>query len=250
MPRHLTNETGLKALRDIVIERYGEDRTLALDILLSLAIDSDEVIRGSSIRLVADKLFADMRGTVPSKIQEFAVESLKAGIATANEEGCPVAELERRSWLFTALCAQKHELLHDMAKCYVTANEVGQNVLLKLGKQLGGQLGTDSNPAIDLIRGKSEEEGTKAAGPDGVEELALTVLNGIIKKYGRPSDAVVDAAYARFRMSGDARFLEAVLSGLSRKVLLAVLGDLVNLSYSSAKARRLRKVREMNVRAV
>lgn len=224
------NERGLTALHDIVAERCGDDRNLALNIVLGLSVDADEVIRGPCIRMVADRLYSDLKGAVPGIIEKFAVDNLRDGIEKA-EEG--VKDLERCAWLFSTLVMQKHGLLEDMATCYGKAGEKAKEVLLKHGKILGEQLGTDSEPTITLIRGAAvAEDGSDDASPNGVEDLALTVLNGIIKKYGRPSRALVDAACDRFKASKDSRFLAAVLSGLDRDMLTSFLGDLVSLSYS------------------
>lgn len=228
------NELALKALHDIICGRFGTDRAQALDILLSLAVDPDDVIRGPVIRLVANRLFCDLQGTVPLSIEAYSLSKL-TGAITGAQAADGTAELERCTWLITALCAQKHELLHELAKAYILADEAAREVLLNRAKLLSGQLGADSPAAIALIRsrhGDAAQNGQNDA--DDNKDFALTILRGIIKKYGKPIGTLVEAACVRFGSTSDARFLEAVLSGLSRSQLMKYLGDLVELAASSA----------------
>lgn len=236
------NELALRALHDIICGRYGTDRTQALNILLSLSVDQDDVIRGPVIRLVADRLYCDLHGSVPSSIEDYALRKLTTAITAAKMEDDAIAELERSTWLITALCAQKHDLLHELAKGYLLADEGARTVLLNRAKLLSSQLGPEPASAIALIRGRhaaplkgNNSANNDAPMTDGIEDFALIMLSGIIKKYGKPAPVLVDAACVRFGSSHDARFLEAVLSGLSRDQLIHYLDDLIKLAALSAK---------------
>lgn len=226
------SKLGLTTLRDVVIERAGNDRKQCLEQLLLFTVDEEPVLRGPAIRLVANKLFVDRSGTVPDAIESFALTSLSNGIATVtkygeNEE--TLSQLERGSMLITALCAQKHELLRLMASTYASASEPAQRVVLSRAKDLAGHLGMDSEPVLQLIRGTLMSDNNSTSG-DGLEGLALELVLALVKKFGRPTRALVDAACARCDLCSDLKFVTAVLSGLKRAEVVRYLDGIVHSS--------------------
>lgn len=218
-------EFALGALRDIILERAGNDRSDALEAVLELAVDKDDVIRGPTIRLVAGSLYSELAPATRCRIEAFAFDGLSLAIASAQEDTAEnQAHLEHRSWLVAALCAQKHSLIHRIADAYVGASNKAKNVLLERAKVLSGQLGAEAPAVAELV----------ANGKKGGEEFALSILGGVVKKYGRPAKPIVDAGCARFSATTDARFLEAVVTGMTRDQLVKHLADLVKYCAKDA----------------
>jgi len=220
------NEFALHTLRDIVLERYGTDRKEALEILLSLAIDYDTVIRGPTIRLVAETLYNDLPGDVPVQIEAFTFDGLDKVIETiavskdattdTTSTHPSLSELEQRSWLACALVSQKQSLLGRFAESYTKASGAARELLHGRAKALSGQLGAQSTEMVQLIESDT-----------GAPDFALAILVGVVSKYGRPSTTLVEAACKRFDACGDVRFLDAILPGMGRELLQKYLGDLV-----------------------
>ena len=218
-------EFALAALRDIILERAGNDRTEALEAVLELAVDKDDVIRGPTIRLVAGSLYLELAPATRCRIEAFAFDGLLLSIANSQDDDAENrAQLEHRSWLVAALCAQKHALIHRIADAYVGASDAGKKVLLERAKTLSGQMGAEAPAVAELV----------ANGKKGDEEFALSILGGVVKKYGRPTKALVDAGCARFVSSRDARFLEAVVTGMTRDQLVTHMEDLVKYCAKDA----------------
>lgn len=229
---------GLYTLRDIVLKRPGNDRWTALSFLLNFTQHEDEVLSGPAIRLVANKIFVECAGEVPEAIEKHAIESLQKAIEELPESAKhdEVNHLERGSLLLTALCGQKPELLTKVAFAYSTAPQRAKKVLLSRSKDLAGHLGMSADPVIKLISGKllraELNRGDENIATDGLEELALEMLKAILKKFGKPSEELVEAAQQRYERSGDINFIIAVLSGLRKEALLKYLAPIVNVAHS------------------
>lgn len=227
-------KVGLHSLRDIVLKRPGEDRTKCLSLLLSFTTNDDEVLRGPSIRLVANHLFAECVGEVPQMIERHAVKSLNAAIQSLSENSTPdeLDSLERACLLLTALCGQKHTLLREIAKSYVSMTPAGRHILLQRAKSLAGELGMSSIPIVQLIAAKLLPMKPRKDGDtfetDGLEILALEVLRALLKKFGKPTEELVEAACTRHDITGNTAFIIAVLPGLRKESLLKHLAAIVN----------------------
>lgn len=230
---------GLHTLRDIVLERPGDDRSKCLLLLLDFTLHADEVLRGPSIRLVANKIFVECVGEVPEKIEKHAVDSLNSAIGNLSES--PTADeinsVDRGSLLLTALCGQKHELLREIASSYISARPAAKQVLLSRAKDLAAHLGMSAIPVIELISAKLLPMGPnvsdQASATDGLEELSLEVLRAVLKKFGKPTEEIVEAARLRYDLSGNTAFIIAVLPGLRKDALLKHLAAIVSSAYSA-----------------
>lgn len=230
---------GLHTLRDIVLKRPGNDRSKCLSLLLGFTVHGDEVLRGPSIRLVANKIFVECVGEVPRAIEKYAVESLNSAIRTLSE--VPTADdinsVERGSLLVTALCGQKHELLREIASLYINSPPAAKQVLLSRAKDLAAHLGMSAVPVIELISAKllpvHPVEQEEKSITDGLEELALEVLRAVLKKFGKPTEEIVEAARLRHDLSDNTAFIIAVLPGLRKEFLLKHLAAIVNSAYSA-----------------
>lgn len=229
---------GLHTLRDVVLKRPGDDRSNCLSLLLDFTLHEDEVLRGPAIRLVANKIFVECVGEVPKKIEKHAADSLTSAIGNLSET--PTAEeinsVERGSLLLTALCGQKHELLREIASSYISSRPAAKQVLLSRAKDLAAHLGMSAVPVIKLISAKLLPVGPKVAdqdpATDGLEELALEVLRAVLKKFGKPTEEIVEAARVRYDLSGNTAFIIAVLPGLRKEALLKHLAAIVRSAYS------------------
>lgn len=232
---------GLHTLRDIVLKRPGDDRAKCLSLLLGFTNHEDEVLRGPSIRLVANKIFAECVGEVPEAIEKHAVDSLSTAIGRLSEK--PTADelssVERASLLLTALCGQKHELLREIAASYISMQPAARHILLQRAKDLAGHLGMAAVPVILLIAGEllpvQPAADGDSSGTDGLEVLALEVLRALLKKFGRPTEEIVDAARTRYDLSGNTAFVIAVLPGLRKDSLLKYLAAIVSSVFGTAK---------------
>lgn len=229
---------GLYTLRDIVLKRPGNDRWTALSLLLDFTLHEDEVLSGPAVRLVANKIFAECAGELPEVIEKHAIASLQRASESLTEsaKSDEVKRVERGSLLLTALCGQKPELLSKIAYVFSTAPLHAKRVLLSRSKDLAGHLGMSAGSVVQLIGGTllttKEREGDRNAVSDGLEELALEMLQAILKKYGKPSEELVKAAQRRYDNGGSINFIIAVLSGLQREALVKYLEPIVDAACS------------------
>lgn len=237
---------GLQAYYNIIVERYGEDRKKCLAMLLKLTFEEDEVVRGHSIRLIADSIYVECGGDVPSTIQAFATNALESAVADLD---VPVTDekinaLDRASLLLTALCGQKHELLCILVTCYAKACDEGKVVLLRRSKDLAGHIGMSAEPILQLISGalipSKPLETDSNLNTDGAEGLALEVLQALLKKFGKPSEKIVEAAIRRYERKRNINFIISVLPGLRKNALQEHLPALVEASVQNAKVEELR----------
>lgn len=231
---------GLGTLRDIVMYRPGDDRWSALSLLFTFTTHEDEVLRGPAVRLVANKIFVESAGVLAEQIQKKALNTLQSAINNLSDpvKDEEVTRIERGSQLVAALCGQKQELLSDFAAVYKCAPARAQRVLLARAKDLAVQLGMGSTPIIALVSGNllSSPVTDKLDTPksDGLELLALDMLKAVLKKFGKPSEQMVQAAQQRYESSRDIRFIIAVLAGLKKKALLKYLPALVEATHGDS----------------
>lgn len=232
---------GLQTLRDVVVERSGEDGKKCLTLLLQYTHDEDEVLRGPAIRLVANKIFVESSAEISRLIEDHAVGVLSramSALAEANPRDIDV--LDRSSLLLTALCGQKHELLVSMAMSYAEAGLEGKKVLLRRARDLAGHLGMSAKPILDLLGGTlmpvQHEEDQSGCASDKLDELALEILRALLKKFGKPTNEIVEAACRRYETSRNTDFIVAVLPGLQREALLRYLAPVVEKTVQSEAA--------------
>lgn len=227
----------LHTLRDIVIKRPGNDRSVCLLMLLEFTLHEDEVLRGPAIRLIANKIFVECVGDVPEAIEKYATSSLKTAIGKLSEvpTTAEVNQVERGSLLLTALCGQKQELLREVALLYTEAPSVAKTVLLARAKDLAAHLGLTAPPIVKLISAEllSPTSTSSERSGDGLEELALQVLRALLKKFGKPTDEIVAAAEKRYEDGRNTDFIIAVLPGLKKEGILRHLPAIVNTSFVS-----------------
>lgn len=251
---------GLSTLRDIVLERPGLDRDRCLNILLQFAVDSDGILRAPTIRLVVGKLFQGLTGTIPERVEAFAVEAFLSssefvaregtkpeiqsslpdsgdsidpsnGEATSVEVGVPsdeaagISHLERNIWLLTALCAKKESLLVVLITSFLNSSPAARDIIISRVKEIAGELGPESEAIMALVRG--EDEPYDSNSPEmGDLALAVTVAS-MVKAGSLPPDCLVEAVRLRYDRTKDARLLSAVLTGLQKNQLLTYLPVLV-----------------------
>lgn len=230
---------GLQTLRDVIVERSGKDRRTSLSLLLGFAAHDDEVLRGPAIRLLANKIYVECQGEVSEIIEGHAADCLEkafaelSGSATDDE----ISALDRGSLLLTALCGQKHTLLGTIASFYAKAPDAGKQVLLRRAKDLAGHIGMSARPILDLIGGQllplETPDSNSDTSTDGIEGLALEVLRALLKKFGKPSEEVVEAARLRYEVRKNTDFIIAVLPGLPKQALLRYLAAVVESAMST-----------------
>lgn len=244
---------GLTTLRDIVLERPGPDRNRSLSRLLQFTIDEDDILRGPSIRLVVSKLYEDMSGSIPERVEAFAIKSLSEAVDTLQPASADVPEadvanrekedssapaagdaslLERNIWLFTALCAKKESLLSQFAIIYSEAPVTARPIVLARAKDVAGQLGPECKELVALVRGESAPYDQDSK--DLVDLAVALTAASMAKAGGLPPDSLVDAVRQRYDQSKDARLLLTILTGLQRNQLLSYLPVLVKMEGDGA----------------
>ncbi|CAN8075055.1 unnamed protein product [Agarophyton chilense] len=219
---------GLSALRHIISERPGNDRSICLNLLLGLAFHDDEVLRGPAIRLLANQVFSESSKDVAQAIENCAVKALKDAIDHGDAEG---SNLDRDSLLLAALCGKKEDLLKVLASGYVAASPSGQEILLSRTRELAQHAGVSCSAMLDLISGKLSPSPLFGLNDDrfseGTATMAIEVLKILMKKSSKPSKEVVSAAQIRHENSKRIEFIIPVLPGLSRKSILLHMAAIV-----------------------
>eukprot|EP00178_Gracilaria_changii_P003672 TRINITY_DN1550_c0_g1_i1.p1 TRINITY_DN1550_c0_g1~~TRINITY_DN1550_c0_g1_i1.p1 ORF type:complete len:1301 (+),score=209.58 TRINITY_DN1550_c0_g1_i1:2867-6769(+) len=219
---------GLGALRHIICERPGNDRSICLELLLNLAFHSDEVLRGPAIRLLANQVFSESSQEVAGVIEARAIKALKEAVDGGNPQE---SNLDRDSLLLTALCGKKNELLNVLASGYVSASSVGKMVILSRAKELAEHAGTMCPSLLDLISGKMTPSPHFGLNKEQFSEetttMAVEVLRILMKKSSKPLKQVVEAAQTRYENNKRIEFIIPVLPGLSKKSILSHLVAIV-----------------------
>mmetsp|Transcript_5753 Transcript_5753/g.17138 ORF Transcript_5753/g.17138 Transcript_5753/m.17138 type:complete len:1243 (+) Transcript_5753:257-3985(+) len=212
---------GLGLLSDIVIERTGENRRTALEELLTYATCDDHVLRGPSIRLVTNKLL-ELK-TAEGEIEDFALkrveESVRETDSMATEEAQPNIshELTQQLQLFLALCVNKPQLITQLAEIFEHAAVKHQDVILDSVEDIAKQIGADSEPLLELVRGDVAP---------GADRLALKLLKALTADQ-KPPEALIEAAKSRFLSKKKSRFILPVVKYLDKQAIVQLLPELL-----------------------
>jgi hypothetical protein len=261
----------LSAIKELLMYRPPA-RKQCLEIILPLTGHAMEIIRTSTIKLATSLFSNDAFSTPiiehalellesvcianPDEETRAANEAAAAaatkaedvdamvGIVTVKEEE-PAApegersqqqlsedEIRRRVLLFFALCAKKHEMLHDIVDVYVRCNSANvRKVIHREAPPLIRAIGQGSPAITAVVQGF----------PRGAETFILQILH-VLTESATPAPQLVELGVKAFREYDDARFLIPVISGLSTQDTIAFLPRLIVLPTALVKTQVFQKL--------
>lgn len=174
-----------------------------------------------------------MTGLVSVKQEEIpaAVEA-PAVLTSSGHQQLSEDEVRRRLLLFFALCAKKHDLLHDIVDLYVRCNSANaRKVIHREAPPLIRAIGQNSPAISDVVRGF----------PRGAETFILQILH-VLTETTLPTPQLVELGIQAYKEYDDARFLIPVLSGLSTADAVAALPRLIILPVTLVKTQIFQKL--------
>lgn len=210
---------GLNTLRDLVFERPSLRRA-CLNLSLTCAMHKNEGLRTKAISLVADTLYpvAYLQGDIES----FALKALRQ-LTTRGDKASP-DEVGRHMELFFALCAKKHDLLHELLSMFARASKVQRQVMNKKVTALAKEI-PSSSPSL-LIAVESP--------PRGSEILLLLMLHSMAEKGALPKQ-LVRAVHALYRKNGDPRFLVPIFADMPKADAIDFMPKFVELPEAARR---------------
>lgn len=226
----------LLVLATMAMDRPGKDRDKSLRMLLNLACDNDDAVRGQTIRLISNKLFVDSDGELQEEIEKIVVDAFSSIVEDICKDPHPESKLrlerlERVSSLMTSLCGQKHELIRHIAEAFIKVPTVGKELLISKARDIAVHVGVKSEPLLTFVRGdllplKPLQSSTDWQ-TDGADNLAAQILHALVHKFGTSDDGVVKAGMRRFELCGNVELLICVLAGVDREYAVKHLGTVV-----------------------
>jgi len=231
-------QVGLSCLRALIINRPA-CRSECLQKLLGYTIWEDDSIRSTAIRLVANKLFSV--SFLTADIQSFAVSNMRKACkvdesddvamkdASAGDEGDEgKAGIHRHLLhLFLALCAQNHELLHDLIETYVKASGPVRTAVQGCIGDMVKAIGPESPVLLQVI----------SDFPQGAEILMLAFVRTLTDGGNVGQHAkLIESVKTLYSRTGDARFMIYIWQALSRNEIESLLPKIVSLPQVGVKA--------------
>lgn len=182
-----------------------------------------------------------------SKSDENGAEGKKEGEEDAEKEAKEVfaeAEIQRKLFLYFALCTKKHELLTGYVSISFSHNELtlipiysslldvymhttprARKVIHQQMNVLIKTIGMGSVHLLQLI----------SQCPKGSEGFILQVLR-ILTEATKPAPGLVNAVKSAYKRLGDARLLIPILGGMEKDEVISLLPRLLVLPPAAAKA--------------
>lgn len=206
----------------------------ALELIESVCIANpdEETKAANEAAVVAASNAEDVDGMVGIvSIKEEADVGAQAAAPTLQQQ-LSEDEVRRRLLLFFALCAKKHELLHDIVDVYVRCNSANvRKVIHREAPPLIRAIGQSSPAITAVVQGF----------PRGGETLILQILH-VLTETTLPTPQLVALGTRAFKEYDDARFLIPVISGLSPQDAIAFLPRLIVLPTALVKTQVFQKL--------
>ncbi|RXG54176.1 Symplekin [Armadillidium vulgare] len=225
-----TTRNVTQIIKDIIFLRPNS-ASACLNVLCSLATHSHQ-----EIRLVAEELIQDLHSEerLRESIAEISGEHLgylmeekpseelfDANLGRPNHSEDWTEEAVRAClYLTLAILPKQQELIHHLAQVYVkTVNEAKRTILRYLEAPIS-HMGMDSPTLLSLVE----------TCPKGSETLITRIIH-ILTEKAPPSEELVSRVKELYnKRVSDVRFLIPVLTGLTKKEVIAVLPKLIKLN--------------------
>ncbi|KAG0711695.1 Symplekin [Chionoecetes opilio] len=222
--------TVANTLKDITQWRPPSSRP-ALEVLATLATHDQETVREQVIPILVElcdqESYMDTVAESATTFLKYLLLDAPPDVLCSHDLGRPVQPGEWTEpsvkaclYLHLALLPLNQSMIHDLAQVYVkTVNEAKRSILRLLEGPIR-HMGMESPQLLKLVE----------TCPKGGETLITRIIH-ILTEKAPPSEALVCRVRELYnRRVSDVRFLIPVLTGLSKKEVIAVLPKLIKLN--------------------
>ncbi|CAG0886922.1 unnamed protein product, partial [Darwinula stevensoni] len=217
-------------LKDLILLRPSK-QLLFLNALLELTAHENNTVRSHALKVV---LQLGERGDLKSIIEEYASMYLRFLILSepphllfGPERGRPEVQSQWMEdsikvclYLILALLPNNHDLIHELAQVYVQTSADIKRVILRILEVPVKGMGMNSPALLKLVQ----------TCPKGGETLVTRVIH-ILTDQTPPSEELVTHVRELYnKRVSDVRFLIPVLTGLTKREVIAALPKLIRLN--------------------
>ncbi|XP_028968419.1 symplekin [Galendromus occidentalis] len=224
---------GLNILRSLIEYRPIKQKHY-LELLLQLTVNHMEEVRQQAVKQCL--ILAEKSAEMKEAVERYAVDHLRsllqpsppASLYPNQQDGDNVwleDDIKLCMTLYLALLPANHSLVHELAKVYVDAPPDTKRTILWTLEQPVKGMGMESPELLRLLENC----------PPGAETLITRIIH-LLTEQNTPSPELVARVRDLYhKRVADVRFLIPVLTGLTKKEVIAALPKLIKLNSNVVK---------------